>query len=99
MIVIAMRDIVVGEEFTVSYGEGYFEEDNRECLCQTCKDLGQNGWSLENQKHFDGSRVRTPGDYECMRAASVYANYMHNSCRVCERHMKLFGYRWPKTTQ
>lgn len=45
MEIIAVRDIEIGEEITVSYGENYFGEDNCECLCATCEEQCQNGWS------------------------------------------------------
>ncbi|KAE8447963.1 hypothetical protein EG329_010035 [Mollisiaceae sp. DMI_Dod_QoI] len=45
MEIIAVRDIEIGDEITVSYGENYFGEDNCECLCQTCEEQCLNGWS------------------------------------------------------
>lgn len=52
----ALRNIEVGEEITVTYGDNYFGEDNCECLCRTCE-LGRvNGWAGEEG---DGS-VATP---------------------------------------
>ena len=44
MQVIAVRNIRVGEEITVNYGENYFGEGNCECLCATCEAEGRNGW-------------------------------------------------------
>ncbi|SPO04596.1 related to Histone-lysine N-methyltransferase SET9 [Cephalotrichum gorgonifer] len=50
MEVVATRDIDVGEEITVTYGENYFGEDNCECLCQTCEDARVNGWAQEGEE-------------------------------------------------
>lgn len=49
MEVVATRDIDVGEEITVTYGENYFGEDNCECLCKTCEDGRVNGWAAEGE--------------------------------------------------
>ncbi|CZT53293.1 related to histone-lysine N-methyltransferase set-9 [Rhynchosporium secalis] len=45
MDIMAVTDIEIGDEITVTYGENYFGEDNCECLCQTCENQGQNGWA------------------------------------------------------
>ncbi len=44
MQVVAVRDIQVAEEITVTYGDNYFGEDNCECLCSTCEREGRSGW-------------------------------------------------------
>ena len=44
MQIVAIREIQVDEEITVSYGQDYFGEDNCECLCGTCEKLLRNGW-------------------------------------------------------
>lgn len=48
MEIIAVRDIEVGDEITVTYGDNYFGEDNCECLCKTCEDNRENGWEVED---------------------------------------------------
>lgn len=59
--VIACRDIEVGEEITVTYGENYFGEDNCECLCQTCETRLVNGWApVYGQPHIAGSVEDSP---------------------------------------
>jgi len=42
--IIAMRNIEVGDEITVTYSDNYFGEGNCECLCRTCEDNLVNGW-------------------------------------------------------
>ena len=44
MQVVAVKDIKVDQEITVSYGDNYFGEDNCECLCHTCEVKHRNGW-------------------------------------------------------
>ncbi|KAE9367812.1 hypothetical protein N431DRAFT_471212 [Stipitochalara longipes BDJ] len=45
MEILAVRDIEIGDEITVSYGENYFGDDNCECLCATCEENCENGWA------------------------------------------------------
>lgn len=54
MYVVARKDIDIGEEITVTYSEGYFGEDNCECLCSTCETRLDNGWK---QFDTDGNRI------------------------------------------
>ncbi|KAL2803004.1 hypothetical protein BJX63DRAFT_413221 [Aspergillus granulosus] len=59
MQVVATRDIYIGEEITVSYGEDYFGIDNCECLCLTCERAVRNGWSPHSDSERD-SKASTP---------------------------------------
>jgi len=45
MEVVALRNIEVGEEITVSYGDDYFGPENLDCLCATCEKAVRNGWA------------------------------------------------------
>ncbi|KAI9826376.1 MAG: Histone-lysine N-methyltransferase set9 [Thelocarpon impressellum] len=45
MEVVAVREIEVGDEITVTYGDDYFGADNCECLCRSCEMLARNGWA------------------------------------------------------
>ena len=61
MQVVAIKDIRSDEEITVSYGDDYFGIENCECLCQTCENLGRNGWA-KTEDDVDGvdSGTATP---------------------------------------
>jgi histone-lysine N-methyltransferase SUV420H len=43
--IIAIRNIEVGEEITVTYADNYFGVNNSECLCCTCEKNQANGWA------------------------------------------------------
>ncbi|OAA53738.1 SET domain protein [Cordyceps fumosorosea ARSEF 2679] len=64
--IVAMRNIAVGEEITVTYGDNYFGQDNCECLCKTCEDEGRNGWD-------DGTSKPTQDEGEAALKADTYA--------------------------
>lgn len=49
MEIIAVKDIEIGEEITVTYGDNYFGEDNCECLCKTCEENSRSGWQQESE--------------------------------------------------
>ena len=59
MQIVCVRNIEVGEEITVSYGDDYFGDDNRECLCVTCERLQRNGWSRTRREETP-SETDTP---------------------------------------
>jgi histone-lysine N-methyltransferase SUV420H len=60
----SVRDIEVGEEITVTYGDDYFGEDNCECLCATCERLQRNGWSIQPISRDTSEMSCTPGVQE-----------------------------------
>lgn len=53
--IVARRNIAVGDEITVTYGDDYFGEDNCECLCATCESLTRNGWDPRGPVLHDDS--------------------------------------------
>ena len=62
MLVIAVRDIEVGDEINVHYGDNYFGEDNCECLCASCEKYGQGAWLYGTGE--DGTRTPRAGSEE-----------------------------------
>ena len=75
MEVVATRDIEVGEEITVTYGDNYFGVDNCECLCHTCEKAVQNGWAPPEPTHVYNADTSTKGaDEEYPTAESIESN-------------------------
>ncbi|RMZ88321.1 hypothetical protein DV736_g4453, partial [Chaetothyriales sp. CBS 134916] len=61
MEVVAVKNIDVGEEITVSYGDNYFGPDNVECLCHTCEIEERNGWTSPAVAGRSKAASSTPG--------------------------------------
>ena len=61
--VVAQKEIDVGEEITVSYGDDYFGVDNRDCLCATCERYARNGWAedRESSSEVEEGRMEIDG--------------------------------------
>ncbi|KAG9229504.1 hypothetical protein BJ875DRAFT_387224, partial [Amylocarpus encephaloides] len=92
--IVAIRDIEIGEEITVSYAKDYFEG---ECLCKTCEGGMKNGWRQGPQYS------RTPGDYctESLHPGNHLQGHGASSllCLACEHHKNIYRFCWPKTRQ
>ncbi|RMZ75092.1 hypothetical protein DV737_g5465, partial [Chaetothyriales sp. CBS 132003] len=73
MEVIAVKNIDVGEEITVSYGDNYFGPDNVECLCHTCEIEERNGWTSPAVAARSKAASLTPG-VEPHESAQANAN-------------------------
>lgn len=60
MEVVAVKNVDVGDEITVSYGDDYFGPGNIDCLCHTCELLERNGWTSKTAFLEPGSRPSSP---------------------------------------
>ena len=74
MQVVAVKEINVNEEITVTYGEDYFGIDNCECLCETCEKEQRNGWAATG-RDIDGtpSGTATPAAEESESGHGLYS--------------------------
>lgn len=63
MQIVSTKNIEVGDEITVTYGEDYFGEDNCECLCATCEKELRNGWGAEvGESAVEDEVIEQPAD-------------------------------------
>lgn len=60
--IFATKNILVGQEITVTYAKSYFGKDNKDCLCATCERL-QKGY-------YDPNKYVIPDDAELIDISS-----------------------------
>ena len=53
--VVAQKEVDIGQEITVSYGDDYFGPGNRDCLCATCERYARNGWAEDTDSSLPPS--------------------------------------------
>ena len=85
MEVVAMKNIEVGDEITVSYGDDYFGPNNIDCLCHTCEISERNGWTPRAALLDNRSQDSTPAP---SRMSSVQARGLK---RKFDSDMSSFG--------
>jgi histone-lysine N-methyltransferase SUV420H len=85
MEVVAMKNIEVGDEITVSYGDDYFGPNNIDCLCHTCEVLERNGWTSKAAILENRSQDSTPAP---SRMSSVQARSLK---RKFDSELSSFG--------
>lgn len=61
--IIAVKNILVGEEITVTYAKSYFGKDNKDCLCATCERLCKG--------YYDPDKYVIPKDAELIDISST----------------------------
>lgn len=74
MEVVATRDIKIGEEITVTYGDNYFGVDNCECLCHACEKAVRNGWAPPAKKINDIAASADMTEVTCPTIESIESN-------------------------
>ncbi|KAI7906010.1 uncharacterized protein BX663DRAFT_498502 [Cokeromyces recurvatus] len=79
-----IKDIKFGEEITVYYGKHYFGENNCECKCSTCENLGMGYFaSLETKENSTVTMNEDQGGSTRRstrkRKSALYEDYTHTS--------------------
>jgi hypothetical protein len=109
MQVVATKYIPIEDEITINYGSGYFGKGNRDCLCRTCELLKRNGWAEKGERSGALDISTTKGlaptrlrrlkvrDARTISTTCTECRRYSSECLRCERHLRLYGYRWPKT--
>lgn len=105
--IIAVKPINIGDEITISYGNDYFGESNKECRCHTCERAGKNGWRTKILEHNDRTNTSQRATRSMSRAevsrhsttinsdgARKYAKTI-SEARVRNRHLLLYRLPWP----
>ncbi|KAI8821817.1 uncharacterized protein EV422DRAFT_433553 [Fimicolochytrium jonesii] len=65
-----LKPIEVGDEITTFYGENYFGENNKECLCGTCERLHKGAFT----RHDALREILPDGEYELPMIAKLRKN-------------------------
>ncbi|MCJ1478156.1 Histone-lysine N-methyltransferase set9 [Lambiella insularis] len=92
MEIVALRNIEIEEEITVTYGDDYFGIGNCECLCRTCELEGRNGWAKQGPASSASGtatpsileRNGTDGPYSFRKKRKYQANDLTSDSIICE---------------
>ncbi|KAF8622713.1 hypothetical protein AX15_006804 [Amanita polypyramis BW_CC] len=65
-----LRPIIIGEEITAHYGDGYFGRKNRHCLCETCEKNGRGGYAPDYDENEPEPNSNSDSDTESASSSS-----------------------------
>ncbi|ORX34294.1 hypothetical protein BD324DRAFT_178218 [Kockovaella imperatae] len=87
-----LRPIQIGDEVLAFYGDGYFGDDNCECLCLSCKNEGSGGYSKgSDSDHAESHEHPSPaGPSRSSTAGSTEVQTPDEPARPLD-HIKLVG--------